>query len=85
VAQGSQEVFYGFKSVDQLCGAMIKFLGYVATNLSEETKADAKKQMEIEAEKVVVKKERLVQGNLEGQTEELVGMEMIALVGVAKK
>jgi hypothetical protein len=44
-----------------------------------------KKKMEIEAEKAAVKGEKVVQGNMEWQTEELVGVKMIALVGVAKK
>ena len=80
-----KEVCYAFKTVGELCDAILMLLGHVAPNLSDEQKAEFKKQFEIEADKVAVKIERLVAGDLEGRTEELVGLKMVALVGVAKK
>lgn len=76
---------YAFKTVGQMCEMNLVILGHMAPDLSEEQKVELKEHFEIEAEKAVVKTDRVVSGDLEGRMEELVGLDMVALVGVARK
>ena len=80
-----KDVYYAFKTKDELCDMLLKMLGSIAPDLTEQHNAEFKKRFEIAAEKVILKIERVVPGDIEGRTEELVGLRMVALVGVAKK
>jgi ubiquinone/menaquinone biosynthesis C-methylase UbiE len=78
-------VHYAFESKSQLCDALVVLLGYIATDLTEQQKADIKEHLMDEVEKIMVKTERVMTGDMEGRTEELVALEMVSFVGVAKK
>ncbi|KAF2829132.1 S-adenosyl-L-methionine-dependent methyltransferase [Ophiobolus disseminans] len=80
-----KQVHYAFKTVEELCELVLVLFGHMVPDLSDQQKTDFRKQFKIEAEKVLVKTERLITGDMEGRKEELVGLKMVALVAVAKK
>ncbi|KAF2026385.1 S-adenosyl-L-methionine-dependent methyltransferase [Setomelanomma holmii] len=71
-------IHYTAKSVGELCDRLVMLFG-AALGLTESELAHFRKELELTADKVVVKVER------SGQAEALVGVPMIALVAVAKK
>jgi|TARA_R110002003_G_scaffold232_13_gene16825 ubiquinone/menaquinone biosynthesis C-methylase UbiE len=76
-------VHYAAKTLNELCDRLVMLFG-ASLGLSEDESVEFRKQMEIAAEKVVVKFERV--GSLEKPNDtELVGIPMVALVAIAKK
>ncbi|KAJ4368353.1 hypothetical protein N0V83_006709 [Neocucurbitaria cava] len=77
-------VYYAAKSVGVMSGFLVKLFGQLVQGWSEEETAQFAKELRKAAEKAVVKVQRPVVGN-EEEMEELVGVEMVALVAVARK
>lgn len=77
-----REVHYAGKNVEDLCGHLMGLLTQLQKQWVEGEKENFRKQLEIEAEKVVV---RIQRPDPHGGMAELVGIPMVALVAVARK
>ncbi|KAF1846547.1 S-adenosyl-L-methionine-dependent methyltransferase [Cucurbitaria berberidis CBS 394.84] len=79
-----KKVHYAAKSVEDICGNLVNLFSPFLKGWSDEEIVEFKKELKSAAEKVAVKVDRPVVGK-EGEVEEVVGIEMIALVAVASK
>jgi ubiquinone/menaquinone biosynthesis C-methylase UbiE len=78
-------VWYAAKSTEELSGLMFAMFENFPVGWNEEENKEFKKYLDVEVEKAVVKVTRPIAGDVDGKTEELVGVPMVALVAVAKK
>jgi len=78
-------VWYAAKSIEELSGLLFGMFVNFPVGWNEEENAGFKKYLDVEVEKAVVKITRPIAGDVEGKTEDLVGVPMVALVAVAKK
>ncbi|KAF2627198.1 S-adenosyl-L-methionine-dependent methyltransferase [Macroventuria anomochaeta] len=79
---GEKTVHVAGKDVGELCGHLMALLSRYSQKWSGEEETTFRKQLEIEVEKAVVPIKR---PSAEEGVEELVGIPMVALVGVARK
>jgi ubiquinone/menaquinone biosynthesis C-methylase UbiE len=78
-------VWYATKTMDELVGNLYGLFLNFPVGWTDDENAEFKKYLQAGIEKAAVKVTRVVSGDLEGKTEELVGLPFVALVAVAKK
>jgi ubiquinone/menaquinone biosynthesis C-methylase UbiE len=78
-------VWYATKTVEEMTGLLHAMFANFPVGWSESEVAELKPHLQAAIEKAVTKITRAVSGSLKGETEELVGVPMIAHVAVAKK
>ncbi|CAO2654945.1 Nn.00g116780.m01.CDS01 [Neocucurbitaria sp. VM-36] len=81
VAVHEKKVHYAAKSVEEMCGYLVKLFGQLVKGWSEEEIGQFAKELRGAAAAVVMKVERPVDGR-EEEVEEMVGVEMVALVAL---
>jgi ubiquinone/menaquinone biosynthesis C-methylase UbiE len=78
-------VWYATKTVEEMTGLLHAMFSNFPVGWSESEVAEFEPYLRDAIEKAVVKVTRPVSGSLKGETEELVGVPLVAIVAVAKK
>jgi ubiquinone/menaquinone biosynthesis C-methylase UbiE len=78
-------VHFAVETLDKLCSMLLAMYAQFCPAYKESESAEFMKHLRVAIEKVAVKIERVVAGEMAETTEQLVGIPSIALVAVAKK